>query len=229
MASLAVLGAVVSLFLWCTALHKPAAEAAPAATTAYPATEGTIVALGDSLTAGYGVDEKDSYPAQLEQRLHGAGYRWHVINAGVSGETSTGALARLDTILKLRPDIVILETGANDGLRRIDPQVIRKNLENMIEKLKQKKVTVVLAGMKMFSYFGKDYTDKFYAVYYDLARQHDLILVPFFLEGVALDASLNQLDRVHPLPQGYSIVTDTVYPYVAQAITKAKPKDKGDG
>ncbi|UFS70030.1 arylesterase [Geomonas sp. RF6] len=221
MAHLAILGAIASLFI-CAGLLKPEAHGATPSPAATPSSEGTIVALGDSLTAGYGVNKEEAYPAQLEKRLHSAGYRWHVINAGISGETSTGALARLDSILRLRPDIVIVETGANDGLRGTNPQILKKNLEQIVQTLKEKKITVVLAGMKMFSYLGKNYTEAFYSVYSDLARHHDLILVPFFLEGVAGQVALNQGDRIHPLPQGYRVVTDTVYPYVAQAIKRAK-------
>ena len=119
--------------------------------------EGTIVALGDSLTEGYGLAPSDAYPAQLERRLQKEGLNWRVINAGVSGETSRGTLSRIDWILKLEPDIVILATGANDGLRGLDPTNLKENLDQMIRKLKARGIRVVLLGMKMVPNLGREY------------------------------------------------------------------------
>jgi acyl-CoA thioesterase-1 len=190
----------------------------PPATKAQPAFAGTIVAVGDSLTAGYGVNEADAYPAQLERKLHAAGFRWRVVNAGISGETSSGTLSRVAWVLKLKPDIVILETGANDGLRGIDPQVTKKNIAEAVRILKENRVTVILAGMRMVTSMGRDYTRSFAAIYPAVAKKHDLILIPFFLQGVAGDPVLNQSDGIHPVAEGYRIITDMIYPHVLQAL-----------
>jgi acyl-CoA thioesterase-1 len=146
------------------------------------------------------------------------------VNAGISGETSSGALSRVAWVLKLRPDIVILETGANDGLRGIDPRVTRNNIDETIRILKENKVTVVLAGMRMVTNLGREFTRAFAAIYPELAGKHDVILVPFFLKGVAGEPSLNQADGIHPTPEGYRIVTETVYPFVLEAIERKQTK-----
>jgi len=186
--------------------------------------QGTIVAAGDSLTAGYGLPESDAYPAQLERKLRQNGLPWKVVNAGISGETSAGLLSRVDWLLRLKPDIVIVETGANDGLRGIDPKVTYNNLDQAVTRLKARGVTVVLAGMRMLSNLGDAYTKEFSQNYTRLAKKHKLILIPFFLQGVAGDPSLNQQDGIHPVAKGYRIVTDAVYPYVVKAIDQRKNK-----
>ena len=197
-------------------------EPVPSVKHVQTAFAGTIICVGDSLTAGYGVKESDAYPAQLENKLRSEGYRWRVINAGISGETSSGTRSRITWLLKLKPDIVILETGANDGLRGIDPKVTQKNIEEIVRILKENKVSVVLAGMRMVTNLGHDYTASFAAIYPTVARKFELVLIPFFLRGVAGDQSLNQSDGIHPLAMGYRIVMETVYPYVLQVVTKAK-------
>lgn len=187
-----------------------------------PPDEGLIVALGDSLTAGLGLSEREAWPAQLERRLRAAGFRWKVINAGISGETSSGARARLEWVLGLKPDILVLETGANDGLRGIPPQVLRGNLDAMLSTLGEKGVTVVLAGMQMLRNMGPSYTTAFARVYPELAQKHRAILVPFFLEGVAANPALNQADGIHPTAAGYRVVTDLLYPRVLDAIGRVR-------
>jgi len=182
--------------------------------------QGTIVAMGDSLTAGLGVNENEAYPAQLERKLQAAGFHWRVVNAGISGETSSGALSRINWMLKLKPDIVVLETGANDGLRGVDPRVTQRNIDEMLRILKKNNVLVVLAGMRMLRNLGAEYTDAFNAVYPRLAAKHNVTLVPFFLQGVAGDSSLNQRDGIHPTAEGYRIITEKIYPYVLQAIKR---------
>lgn len=179
---------------------------------------GTIVAVGDSLTAGLGVAEERAYPAQLERKLAAAGLPYRVINAGVSGETSSGALSRIHWILRLKPDIVILETGANDGLRGIDPSLTRKNLEDIIRILQGARVSVVVAGMQMVTNLGAEYTRAFRRIYPEATKAFRVPLIPFFLEGVAGRSELNQPDGIHPTAEGYRIVTETVYPYVVEAI-----------
>jgi len=193
-----------------------------AAPASEPRSQGTIVAVGDSLTAGLGVNEEDAYPAQLENKLRAAGYDWKVVNAGISGETSSGTLSRINWVMKLRPDIVILETGANDGLRGIDPRLTRKNIDETIRILKQQNVMVVLAGMMMVRNLGREFTQDFADIYPSLAKKHGLILVPFFLQDVAGNPSLNQPDGIHPTAAGYRIITNTIYPFVRKAIDTNK-------
>jgi len=184
--------------------------------------EGTIVAMGDSLTAGLRVNEEEAYPARLERKLLEKGYPWRVINAGNSGETSSGALSRINWVMKLEPDIVILETGANDGLRGISPIYTRQNLEETVRTFQKNGVTVVLAGMKMVTNLGRQYLKEYSAVYPRVAKKFDLIYIPFFLEGVAAQASLNQEDGIHPNGEGYKVVADTVFPFVVEAIERRK-------
>lgn len=200
---------------WLFIGHVPQSEASPPLQPHY---QGTIVAVGDSLTAGLGVNEEESYPAQLEKKLRSAGYNWRVVNAGISGETSSGTLSRINWVMKLRPDIVILETGANDGLRGIDPRVTRKNIDETIRLLKQQHVTVVLAGMQMFRNLGQEFTSAFAGMYPALARKYGLIFIPFFLQGVAGDPSLNQPDGIHPTAKGYLIITEGIFPFARKAI-----------
>jgi acyl-CoA thioesterase-1 len=189
---------------------------------AAPPDEGLIVALGDSLTAGLGVEERDAWPAQLERRLRAAGFRWQVVNAGISGETSSGARARLEWVLALKPDIMVLATGANDGLRGLPPQVLHGNLDAMLTTLGARRVTAVLAGMQMLRNLGPAYTTAFARVYPELAQRHRVVLVPFLLEGVAANPALNQADGLHPTAAGYRVVTDLVYPRIMEAIERVR-------
>jgi acyl-CoA thioesterase-1 len=181
---------------------------------------GTIVAVGDSLTAGLGIDEESSYPAQLQRRLEADGYNYRVINAGVSGETTSGTRSRMEWIMTMQPDIVLLEIGANDGLRGIATEVPRKNLAEILEILEKNAVVTVFAGMKMVWNMGPDYTTSFNAIYPELAAQHDVIFMPFFLQDVATVRSLNIEDGLHPNMDGYTIVVENIYPYVLMAIER---------
>jgi len=215
------------------ALMIIACEKEPAVSAARreaPEYKGTIVSVGDSLTAGLGVSEDQAYPARLEDKLVAGGNPYHVINAGISGETSTGALSRIQWILTLNPDIVILETGANDGLRGIDPMLIEKNIREIIKILKSENVIVVLAGMRMVENMGPEYTAAFNGIYPRIARDEDLLFIPFFLEGVGGNPQYNQEDGIHPTAEGYRLITDVVYPYVLDAIHKkfqmTNPKSK---
>jgi acyl-CoA thioesterase-1 len=178
----------------------------------------TIVALGDSLTEGYGVKEKEAYPARLEKKLDAAGCRWRVVNAGISGETSDGTLERLDRVLNLNPSIVILEIGVNDGFRGVDPKTIQGNIEKIVHILKDRNITVVLAGMRMFDDIKRDYNSSFAGIYPEVAKKYGLILIPHFLEGVAGDPLLNRLDGIHPNTKGYRIVADTIFPYIKNVV-----------
>ena len=179
---------------------------------------GTIVAFGDSLTEGYGLDETDAWPSLLHDRLRKEGKTYQVINAGVSGETSQGALSRVEWILKMKPDIVILETGANDGMRGIDPRLTRENIDKIVVKLQASGAKVVLAGMRMLVSLGAAFTRSFEAIYPDIAKNRQLILIPFILEGVAGVRNLNLSDGIHPNAEGHRLMMETVYPYVIQAI-----------
>lgn len=218
-------GKVICLALLLMALLAPSlAVGNPASTEkeGQVSSEKTIIALGDSLTAGYGVKEKEAYPARLERKLHEAGYRWRVINAGISGETSSETLARLNRVLELKPAIVILEIGVNDGFQGLDPTVICRNIEKIVHNLKKHGVAVVLAGMRMFDNFRPGYNATFAAIYPEVAKKHDLVLIPFFLEGVAGNPSLNRQDGIHPTAKGYRIVAETVYPYLLKADEPGK-------
>jgi acyl-CoA thioesterase-1 len=197
---------------------------APVAAAPEETSQGVIVCMGNSLTAGYGVDENQAYPALLETRLREEGMPYTVINAGISGETSSGALSRLEWMLTLDPDIVILETGANDGLRGVDPDLTRRNIEAIVSELQARDIVVVLAGMKMVRNLGLDFTRAFSAIYPEIAREADLILIPFFLEGVAGRPDLNQADGIHPTPEGYRLIVSSIYPYVIDAIERYQEK-----
>jgi acyl-CoA thioesterase-1 len=180
--------------------------------------EGTIVAVGDSLTEGLGIEEELAYPAVLEKKLRGLGYPYQVINAGISGETSSGTLSRIKWILTLNPDIVILVIGANDGFRGIDPDLIKANIEKIVREFKIRNVTVVLGAMKMVQNLGREYTTAFEKIYPEVAQSEAIILTPFFLDGVAANPKLNQTDGIHPTAEGYRVIVDNITPYVVDAI-----------
>jgi acyl-CoA thioesterase-1 len=183
------------------------------ATEAYGA-DCRIAVLGDSLAAAYGLEIADGFPARLEQALHGQGYDCAVLDAGVSGDTSAGGLARLDWMLADRPSHVIVELGGNDGLRGLPPEQMADNLERIIERLKNEGVPVLLTGMLAPPNLGREYGAAFEAVFAELAQKHDVPLYPFFLEGVAGDAALNQPDGIHPSRQGVAIIVDNILPTV---------------
>jgi acyl-CoA thioesterase-1 len=180
-----------------------------------------IVAFGDSLTAGAGVTPEESYPVQLQRRLDKAGYRYRVVNAGVSGDTTAGGVRRVDWILKSRPELVIVELGANDGLRGLAIDHARANLEEIIRRLQAAGVKVVLAGMKLPPNYGADYTARFAAMYEELSNKYRLIAMPFFLEGVGGQAKLNQTDGIHPTGAGYRIIVDNLMPVLEPLLSKA--------
>lgn len=188
---------------------------------------GRIAAIGDSLTAGLGVDEELNYPSRLQKKLAADGKHYQVVNAGVSGETTSGTLSRLDWVLAMKPDIVILEIGANDGLRGLDPAVPRGNLEKILDRLQKEGIVTVLAGMKMVWNMGPAYTDAFNRIYPELARRRDLLFMPFFLEDVAAVPELNRADGLHPNSDGYRVVTENIYPYVLEAIGRLELGSSG--
>lgn len=179
-----------------------------------------IVAFGDSLTAGLGVAQEEAYPAQLQRRLEAAGYRYRVINAGVSGDTTAGGVRRVEWVLNSKPAIVVLELGANDGLRGIDPAETRSNLERILQRLQAAGVTVILAGMKLPPNYGREYTARFSAIYPELAKKYRVPLMPFFLEGVAAREALNQADGIHPTEAGYRMIVENLLKTLQPFLTK---------
>ncbi len=166
----------------------------------------TIVAFGDSITAGYGLSVNDAYPAVLQQLLEDSGAVISVINSGVSGETTAGGLRRVDFVIAQKPDFVIIALGGNDALRGIPPENTKNNLAQIIEKFQAGNVRVILAGMYAPSNLGENYVNEFNAVYPTLSKKYNVPLVPFLLAGVALDPALNQADGIHPNPEGARII-----------------------
>lgn len=177
-----------------------------------------IAVLGDSLTAGYGLAADQSFPAQLEAALRQRGYPVEVQNAGVSGDTTAGGLARLDWLLDSRPDLVIVELGGNDALRGIDPESTRANLDAILVRLKQNGIRPLLAGMRAPRNLGRDYYTKFDALYPELAQRHGVPFYPFFLDGVAGRPELNLGDGIHPDPAGIAVIVRQIQPLVEQNL-----------
>lgn len=180
-----------------------------------------LLALGDSLTAGYGLPKKEGFAEQLQAALRAEGREVLVINAGVSGDTSAGGRARLDWALADRPDAVLLELGANDGLRGIEPRVTRENLDAILGKLSGMSIPVLFAGMRAPPNLGTEYGAEYRAVFEDLAARHDVVFYRFFLEGVAGDPALNQGDGIHPNPEGVAVVVERILPSVREILSRA--------
>ena len=183
-----------------------------------------IVALGDSLTAGLGLPANAAFPARLEQALTAKGMAVEITNAGVSGDTASAALARLEWSVPEGTDAVIVELGANDTLRGIDPKVTREALEGIVGRLRQRRIEVLLAGMRAAPNLGPDYGRDFDAIYADLAAQNDLLLYPFFLDGVATDAKLNQRDGLHPTEAGVDAIVARILPKAEELVARVRDK-----
>ncbi|WP_102960664.1 arylesterase [Mangrovicella endophytica] len=181
---------------------------------------GEVVAFGDSLSAGYGVGPGESFPEQLQAALKAAGHDVTVANAGVSGDTSTGGLARLDWSVPDGTGLAILELGANDALRGIAPEITEKNLDAMLTRLKERGIKVLLAGMKAPPNMGPDYAARFDPIFPRLAEKHGVPLYPFFLEGVAAERTLNQADAMHPNKDGVAVIVKGIVPGVIAALGK---------
>lgn len=186
-----------------------------------------ILALGDSLTAGYGLSDSESYPVKLQAALRERGIDAEVINGGVSGDTSAGGLARLDWALADDPDIVIVELGANDGLRGLDPAKTQENLDAILKRLTEERRAVLLTGMLAPPNMGSDYGDAFKSIYPTLAAKYGVRLYPFFLEGVAADPQLNQADGIHPTGAGVDIIVGRLLPAVMAVIDGLKQSAAG--
>jgi acyl-CoA thioesterase I len=182
-----------------------------------------IVAFGDSLTAGLGLPLDEAYPAQLERRLHQDGYPHRVVNAGVSGDTTAGGVRRVDAVLAMRPSLVIVEFGANDGLRGLPLSQSRTNLAAILDRLRSAGVPAILAGMKLPPNYGPEYTAQFAAIYPALARTYGATLIPFFLEGIVTRPQLIQADGIHPTAEGYSVIVNNLLPLLETVLKSSKP------
>jgi acyl-CoA thioesterase I len=200
---------LVAAMLACLVAARPAAAAT------------TILAFGDSLTAGYGLGPADAFPAQLEAALKQRGHDVRVINAGVSGDTTAGGLARLDWSLADKPDLVLLELGSNDMLRGLAPTEAEANLDAMLQKLTQAKIPVLLCGMYAARNLGPDYVARFDGIYPRLAKKYGVALYPFFLDGVAMDPQLNQGDGMHPNPAGVRMIVERILPAIEKLLPSA--------
>jgi acyl-CoA thioesterase-1 len=205
----------VSLLL--LVLQLASCAAAPAAPAAE---ERVIVAFGDSLTAGVGVDAGRTYPALLGERLKREGYDYRVINAGVSGDTTAGGLRRVDWALRLKPEIVILELGVNDALRGQKLTAVRANLDQLVSRFQAAGARVLVAGMRLPPNYGDRYAEDFNRLYGDVARARNAPLMPFFLDGVGAVAHLNQADGIHPTAEGYVIIVDRLWPHLVPLLRK---------
>lgn len=183
-----------------------------------------IVAFGDSLTAGYGLAAKDAFPAKLERALQAKGMRVEIENAGVSGDTSSGGLSRLEWSIPEGTDAVILELGANDMLRGVDPSVTKKSLDAILAKLKERNIVVLLCGMRAAPNLGEQFVDAFDKLYEDLAKKYDTVFYPFFLEGVAAQAKLALRDGIHPNAAGVDTIVTNILPKAEELIARLRAK-----
>jgi len=183
-----------------------------------------IVALGDSLTAGLGLPAEETFPAKLERVLKAKGIAVEVANAGVSGDTASGGLARLDWSVPEGTNAVILELGANDMLRGIDPSRTRRALDEIVRRLTERRIPVLLAGMRGAANLGSDYARDFETIYSELASRHGLLFYPFFLEGVAGESGLNQGDGLHPSAAGVDAIVARILPKVEELVRRARDK-----
>ncbi len=182
----------------------------------------TILFLGDSITAGLGVEQEQAYPALIQEKIYEKNLPFEVINAGVSGDTSAGGLARLDWLLQKKIDLLVLALGANDGLRGLPVAQLKTNLQTIIDRVKGKNpaVRIVIAGMQIPPNFGRDYATSFAQVFADLAKQNNAALIPFLLEGVGGQVALNQADHIHPTAAGHRVVANNVWLVLEPLLTK---------
>jgi acyl-CoA thioesterase-1 len=202
--------ALISTIMAAFAIQRPAVhESRP-----------VILAFGDSLTAGYGVPHGFSYPDQLQKKLVSSGYKYRIVNMGISGDTTSGGRARIQAALDARPSIVILELGANDGLRGMPVAAMQVNIEQMITDFQKTGAKVILAGMTLPRNYGAAYVKSFEDVFRGLARKYNLPLIPFFLDGVAGNPKYTLPDFLHPNAEGYTLVTDTVMKTLESLLKK---------
>jgi acyl-CoA thioesterase-1 len=186
-----------------------------------------ILAFGDSLTAGYGLDDlKDAFPAQLERALKAEGHDVVVIAAGISGDTTTGGLSRIDWSLAEKPDAVIVALGGNDGLRAVDPAVTEKSMNGIVTRIRRDGTPVLVAGMLAPPNLGRDYADRFNSLFSRVAKTHGAVFYPFFLDGVASIPALNQADRIHPNVKGVAVMVEKILPSVEKLIEQVEARRK---
>lgn len=183
-----------------------------------------VVVLGDSLSAGYGLPASAAFPARLQKALKEKGVDAEIVNAGVSGDTASGGRDRLDWSVPEDASAVIVELGANDGLRGIDPAVTKAALDDIITRLKARKIPVLLAGMLAGRNLGPDYTAQFDRIYPELAQKHGITLYPFFLDGVAGEAKLNQADGIHPTAEGIDVIVTRILPVAERFLAEVKQR-----
>ena len=192
-----------------------------AATAAQAATAPTVLVFGDSLSAGYGIDVDQSWPALLQSRLESQGYEHRVINASISGETTEGGVTRIARALEnFGPELVILELGGNDGLRGFPPDRMKANLQTIIETTKASGAAVIMLGIRIPTNYGPRYTGAFENVYRELADQLSVLWIEFFMEGIALNEELMQEDGIHPNASAQSILLDNAWPIIRQALAE---------
>lgn len=183
--------------------------------------DGVLVALGDSLTEGLGVEREQAYPAQLERFMAAQGYNYQVVNSGMSGETSSGLVERLDWVLSQDPDIILLTSGANDAIRGLDLSLTQSNLSQAIETILERDITLVFSGMQIYENLGPEYVQAFEDLYPLLAQQYELPFIPFFLEGVTGDPVFNNEDQIHPNADGYRLIVEqNIWPVLKEVLEK---------
>jgi len=212
-----------------TAHEAEPAAASPAAESPSSSSAPRIVFLGDSLTAGYGLAKGESVPSLIQKRLKDAGYPYEVVNAGVSGDTSAGGLNRLEWSLAGDVKVLVIELGANDGLRGLPVAGLKQNLTEIITRAQARNIKVILTGMEAPPNFGPAYTSEFRGVYRQLAKEHDVVFVPFYLDGVAGIPNLNIADGIHPNAEGSRIVEKTVWAALEPLLTKRTADRKNPG
>jgi acyl-CoA thioesterase I len=186
-----------------------------------------ILAFGDSLTAGYGLDDlADSFPSQLERALKAKGHHVTLIQAGISGDTTTGGLNRIEWSLAEKPDAVIVGLGGNDALRAVDPKVTERSMRGIVERIRKDGTPVLVAGMLAPPNLGKDYGDRFNGLFGRIAKENGTVFYPFLLDGVASVPALNQADRIHPNPKGVAVMVEKITPYVVTLIDQVQARRK---
>ncbi len=189
----------------------------------------TVLVFGDSLSAGYGIDVDQSWPALLQSRLESQGYEHRVINASISGETTEGGVTRIDSTIKnFHPDLVILELGGNDGLRGFPTERMKANLQTIIETTRASGAAVIMLGIRIPTNYGPRYTGAFENVYRELADQSGVLWIEFFMEGIALDKELMQDDGIHPNARAQSILLNNAWPIIRQALADRQASNKNN-
>jgi acyl-CoA thioesterase-1 len=206
--------------LWLLLWMSPALFAVEAAGATSSATRGRVVVLGDSITAGYGLSPAQAYPALMQARIDAAGLPFEVVNAGISGDTTSGGLRRIDWALGRSAEVLIVALGGNDGLRGVPPKQTAANIAGIIQRARAKVpgIAVIVAGMQMPGNMGRDFVEEFRALFPRVAREHGAALVPFLLEGVGGVAKLNQPDLIHPTAEGQKRIAENVWPVLEKVL-----------